>query len=123
MGMTLLEIMIVLAILAIVMGFLVGPRVMDAWRRSKEDTTRLIVSKLANEAYSEWALATGKSCPSSLAELRAHTDKKGTKDGWGNELLMFCGDDAPEGSRGGLAILSKGSDGKQGTEDDIKSWE
>ena len=124
MGMTLLEIMIVLAIIAVVMGFLVGPRVLNMFQDSKQQTTDLVVKKLANEAYAGWALANpSKQCPDSLKDLAKHSNKKDTKDGWGNELIMLCGENAPEGATTGFAVLSKGKDGKQGTADDIKSWE
>ena len=122
-GMTLLEIMIVLAIIAVVMGFLVGPRVLGMFQDSKKDTTRMIVLKIANEAYTQWTLATNQQCPSSLKDLDKYRNSKDTKDGWGNELIMFCGENAPEGATNGFAVMSKGPDGKQDTEDDIKSWE
>ncbi len=122
-GMTLLEIMIVLAIIAVVMGFLVGPKVLGMFQSSKVDTTRLIVASIANDAYTHWTMKSGKQCPGSLSDLKEFMNKKDTKDGWGNELIMLCGESAPEGSTTGFAVLSKGPDGKQGTEDDIKSWE
>ena len=122
-GMTLLEIMIVLAIIAVVMGFLVGPAVLRQFQGSKVDTTKMIVQKMANEAYTHWTMASGKQCPDSLKDLEKYRNKKDTKDGWGNELVMLCGSNAPAGATTGFAVLSMGPDGKQGTEDDIKSWE
>lgn len=122
-GMTLLEIMIVLAIIAVVMGFLVGPIVMEGMQKSKVSTTKMFVDKLAFEAYTQWTMETGENCPSSLKDLEKWSNKKGTKDSWGNELVMLCGENVPDGASGGFAILSKGADGKQGTEDDVKSWE
>lgn len=121
-GMTLLEIMIVLAIIAVVMGFLVGPKVLNMFQSSKVDTTKLMVKDIAYDAYTQWSLSSGKACPSSLQDLEKYRNSKKTVDGWGNELVMFCGDNAPEGVRG-LGVLSKGPDGKQDTDDDIKSWE
>ena len=56
-GMTLLEIMIVLAILAIVMGLLVGPRVLKMFSESKVDTTKIKLKKYAFEAYPSWSAA------------------------------------------------------------------
>ena len=56
-GMTLLEIMIVLAILALVMGLVVGPRVMKMFGESKVDIARATVKKYAFEAYPSWAAA------------------------------------------------------------------
>jgi len=121
-GMTLLEIMIVLAIIAAVMGLLVGPRVIRMFQGSKVQTTSLMIKQIANQAYSEWSMATGKSCPKDLSELSKYRDSKSIKDAWGNKLMMQCGENAPEGVIG-IAVSSKGPDGKQGTADDIKSWE
>ncbi|MCP4447086.1 MAG: prepilin-type N-terminal cleavage/methylation domain-containing protein [Myxococcales bacterium] len=123
-GMTLLEIMIVLAIIAVVMGTLVGPKVLSLFQGSKVDTTRMVVVKIANEAYTHWSMKnSGKQCPDSLKDLEKYRNKKDSKDGWGNELIMLCGSNAPAGATTGFGILSLGPDGKQGTNDDIKSWE
>jgi hypothetical protein len=48
-------------------------------------------------------------------------NKKDVKDPWGSEFQMKCGDGAPEGAEFG--VLSLGPDKKEGTDDDIKSWE
>jgi prepilin-type N-terminal cleavage/methylation domain-containing protein len=122
-GMTLLEIMIVLAIIAVVMGFLVGPRVMSMFQDSKVKTTQLVVKKIADEAYPAWSLATSKACPGSLSDLKKYMNKKDTKDDWGNELVMLCGENAPSEATNGFGVVSNGPDGKKDTEDDIKSWE
>lgn len=125
-GMTLLEIMIVLAILALVMGFLVGPRVYRMFQESKEETLKLTVKRMANDGFPNWARKNmGKLCPPSLAEVAKEIDKTGpeaTKDIWGRELVMFCGDNLPPGVQY-FGVMSLGADGQQGTPDDIKSWE
>ena len=122
-GMTLLEIMIVLAIIAVVMGFLVGPKVLAMFQSSKGDTTRMAVKGIAFDAYTQWSLANiNKQCPDSLKDLEKFRNSKSIKDSWGNDFVMFCGDNTPAGD-GKFAILSKGADGKQGTDDDIKPWE
>ena len=54
-GITLLEIMIVLAIIGLVMGLLVGPAVMRAFGSSKTKIARIAVRKFAFEAYPQWA--------------------------------------------------------------------
>ena len=121
-GMTMLEILIVLAIIALVMGFLFGPRIMEMFGEAKEETAGLMVNKYANEAYARWTLDNkGKQCPESLSELAKYTNNEETKDPWDNELIMVCGESAPEGVTFGVA--SKGADGKPDTSDDIKSWE
>jgi len=122
-GMTLLEIMIVLAILALVMGFLVGPRIFKAFQDSKSEVAKNIVKKLAFEAYPQWSAkpSSGGKCPS-LVDLSEYMNSKDTKDPWGQEYIVKCGGDLPAGANG-IAIMSKGDDQKEGTSDDIKSWE
>ena len=122
-GMTLLEIMIVLAILALVMGLVVGPRVMRMFSKSKDDIAGLTVKKYAYEAFGEWSQAhPDKACPDKLEDLSQYMDSKDIKDPWGNPYKMFCGQNLPAGAKGGLAVMSSGPDGKDGTEDDVKSW-
>ena len=122
-GMTLLEIMIVLAILALVMGLVVGPRVMKMFGESKVDIARATVKKYAFEAYPSWAAAhPDKSCPDRLEDLNEYMNNKDAKDPWNGQYKMLCGQQLPAGAKG-LAVMSPGEDGKDGTTDDIKSWE
>ncbi len=122
MGMTLLEIMIVLAILALVMGLLVGPRVFEMFAESKEGLAKTEVKQLAYESYLRWEMAhPGGGCPGSISEITKYANKKDGKDPWGNEYMMHCGGNAPPGTNFGIS--SKGPDKKEGTQDDIKSWE
>ena len=123
-GMTLLEIMIVLAILALVMGLLVGPKVMALFGESKVKIARMTAQKYANEAYPQWSTThQDKACPDKLEDLNDYMNNKDIKDPWGNNFKMMCGQNLPAGAKGGLAVMSAGPDGKEGTEDDIKSWE
>ena len=46
-GMTLLEIMIVLAILGAIMGLLVGPRILKSWEEAKKKETALLIAQYA----------------------------------------------------------------------------
>ena len=122
-GMTLLEIMIVLAIIALVMGLLVGPAVMKQFGKSKADTTVIKLKKYAFEAYPSWSAShPDKSCPEKLADLNEYMNSNDSNDSWGNPLRMLCGQNLPPGARG-IAIVSIGEDGKEGTTDDLKSWE
>jgi general secretion pathway protein G len=122
-GMTLLEIMIVLAIIALVMGFLVGPRVLAMFSDSKNEVARAVSKQFSDEAYPIWsAKHSGTRCPASLNELLEYTNKKDTRDPWGIDYRMMCGDNAPAGARG-MAVQSAGEDGKFDTGDDLKSWE
>ena len=125
-GITLLEILIVLAIIGLVMGLLVGPRVLAAFGSSKTKVARIAVRKFAYEAYPQWsAQHTGKRCPDSLQDLTPFMNSEDIKDPWGNPYLMQCGDQAPAGAKG-FAVISYGDDGKPGgTGDsaDINSWQ
>jgi general secretion pathway protein G len=122
-GMTLLEIMIVLAILALVMGLVVGPRVMKMFASSKVEIAKTELQKLAYEAYPQWSQANpSKACPEKLEDLAEFTNKKDTKDPWGQPYKMFCGPTLPPGAKG-LAVMSAGEDQKENTSDDLKSWD
>jgi len=121
-GMTLLEIMIVLAILALVMGLVVGPRVMKMFGESKGSIAGATVKKYVYEAYPSWAQShPDKSCPDKLESLNEYMNNKDIKDPWGNDYKMMCGANLPPGAKG-MAVLSYGEDGKEGTADDVKSW-
>jgi general secretion pathway protein G len=123
-GITLLEIMIVLVIIGLVMGLLVGPRVMRMFRSSKVELSKILVNKYANEAFGEWS-GHHTGCPQSLSELSPLIDQKDIKDEWGNDLQMLCGNDLPAGAQG-IGIESYGADGKPGgtgEDADLKSWE
>ncbi len=121
-GMTLLEIMIVLAILALVMGLVVGPRVMKMFGKSKSDIAELTVKKYAYEAYGGWSQANpNKACPDKLEDLNEFMNNKDIKDPWGSDYKMMCGQTLPPGAKG-LAVMSAGEDQKEGTADDVKSW-
>jgi general secretion pathway protein G len=124
-GMTLLEIMIVLAILALVMGLLLGPRILRAFSDAREDTQKALVRKYVFEGYVDWATRNPtKGCPGSLQEVSERMGRNDSKDAWGRELIMFCGDTLPPGAaKDGFAVMSLGADGQQNTADDIKSWE
>lgn len=122
-GMTLLEIMIVLAILALVMGLLVGPKVMSAFSKSKVDTTKIKLKKYAYEAFPEWSAShPDKGCPEKISDLNEYMNNEDANDAWGKPIKLFCGANLPAGAKG-IALLSTGEDGKEGTEDDLKSWE
>jgi general secretion pathway protein G len=120
-GMTLLEIMIVLAILALVMGVIVGPRLVEIFGDAKRDIAKLAVTKLAHEAYPQWLTRhRDQGCPQRIEDLIELTNGE-TKDPWGQPYKMLCAPSLPAGAQG-IAILSFGRDGKEGTDDDVNSW-
>ena len=120
-GMTLLEIMIVLAILALIMGLVVGPRVMKMFSQSKVDIAKATAKDIAFTAYPQWsATHPGKACPDSINDLKDYVNSDNLTDPWGNPWKMMCGPSAPQGTKGVL-VISAGEDQKEGTADDIKS--
>jgi general secretion pathway protein G len=123
-GMTLIEIMIVLAIIALVMGLLVGPAVINQLQKAKVDTAKQMTKQIEG-AYAKWQVdAVDKDCPDSLDDLKPAMGRRKTetiKDPWGHEYVLKCGDQAPEECEG-FCVLSLGKDGKEGTADDIRSW-
>ncbi len=121
-GMTLLEIMIVLAILALIMGLVVGPRVMKLFSKSKENIALATVQKFASEAYPLWSQANpDKACPADITALSEYMNSNDVKDNWGQPYRLLCGPTAPPGVQG-IGVISSGPDGKPDTADDIKSW-
>ena len=119
-GMTLIEIMIVLAIIALVMGLLVGPKVLQGIRSAKRKTAWMMTKEYEG-AFTRWSADNEEGCPAQLDDLLKYTNKKDTKDPWGSKYAMKCGEGAPEGTEFG--VYSAGADKKDGTADDIKSWE
>ncbi len=119
-GMTLIEIMLVLAIIATVMGVLFGPTLLGMFSSSKVSTTHLLTQQYAKQAYVRWTVKTGETCPSSISDLNSYLSREDAKDSYGNEMVFLCGESAPEGTE--VGVLSFGKDAKRGTADDIKSW-
>ncbi len=126
-GLTMLEIMIVIAILGLVMGLVIVPKVMGMFGKSQKNLAKLAADKFAFEAYPQWAMAhNDKPCPASLLEVAQNMGKseEDTKDPWGTPFKMFCGPgNLPAGVKNGIAVLSFGEDRVENTPDDIKSWE
>jgi hypothetical protein len=88
--------------------------------KSDVDTAKYELEKLNFESFPNWASEhPDKACPASLGEL----DGGKAKDPWGNPYKMFCGANLPAGAHGGFAVLSFGPDGKEGTTDDLMSWD
>lgn len=125
-GLTLLEIMIVIAILGLVMGLVVVPKVMGMFGESTEKIAKLAVDKFAFESYPQWSLANSDKggCPPDLLTVAQHVGKSeaDTKDPWGTSYKLLCGPNLPAGVKTGIAVMSFGPDMQEGTPDDVKSW-
>jgi type II secretory pathway pseudopilin PulG len=117
--MTLLEIMIVLAILALVMGLLIGPKVMAHFHDARRKTARMAVKMYADQDYLQWSMTHHEPCPGSIVELAGTTE---VQDPWGNDYKMYCGATAPAPAIA-FGAASFGEDEHESTRDDIRSWE
>jgi len=121
-GFTIMEVLIVLAIIALIMGVLVGPKLFKAGDEAKARNAHTIAVQFAT-AYARWSIDHQDACPGTINELVKYMNNKDdAKDPWGKDYVMLCGSSAPPAAEG-FGIVSNGKDGKQGTEDDIKSWE
>jgi prepilin-type N-terminal cleavage/methylation domain-containing protein len=115
-GLTLLEIMIVLAILALVMGLLVGPKVIAHFHSSQRSIAKMAVTRFANQDYPIWAIQHPQTpCPSAITDL----DRDAPADPWGTAYKAYC---APVHDVA-FGAASFGGDVRENTDDDIRSWQ
>ena len=118
-----------LAVLAVALSFVAcknegGKEHQPADTSARDELTAVMVKEYATTAFPLWARDhVDKQCPDSIQDLARYTGKEDPKDPWGNELVMVCGENAPEGVPNRFGVISKGEDGKLDTQDDIKSWE
>lgn len=116
-GMTLIEILVVLAIIGLIVGG-VAVVASNALGGAQEDTARNEVTQM--EGYVEMYQVQKKGkCPKSMQELKAAgIVKKVKEDPWGTEYKIKC-----PGENNNVDISSAGKDKEFGTDDDINSWE
>jgi general secretion pathway protein G len=116
-GFSLTEIMIVLAIISLIMGaaaFTGFAQLEKAKMKETKTQMRQIESALV-----QWQADSNETCPGALSELVTKKIlNKEPKDGWNKAFIVKC-----PGEHGEIDLVSRGKDGKEGTEDDIKSWE
>jgi prepilin-type N-terminal cleavage/methylation domain-containing protein len=113
-GFTLMEIMIVLAIILSLFGFLIGPRIYRAYRDSQIKETKMQLANVYN-AIGQY-MADKHACPSSMDDLKTAGLIDNTKDDYGHDVVMTCPDAQ---NPAGFSVVSAGPDGQTGTADDI----
>jgi general secretion pathway protein G len=115
-GMTLIEIMIVLALIALIAGS-IGIAAVRHYKDGQVQAAGLLVHKISNSV--EQFLITRHKCPSMDDLLAARFVKSEPRDPWGTLLAIRCpGEHDPDGAD----VLSYGPDRQEGTGDDIGSW-
>jgi general secretion pathway protein G len=114
-GMTLIEIMIVVTIMASLMG-VVGVYVVGALDEANKKEAKIEIGKMKNMLGTYYATTSPHTYPDQLKDLK--TEKNITQeiptDPWGNEYVYR------KKSRSKYVLFSKGPDGKAGTSDDVK---
>jgi general secretion pathway protein G len=117
-GMTMLEIMIVLALIGLVMSA-VGVGVFAQFKKGQ----RKVALAQANDVAAKIVqfMADNSECPKSLDDLVAqkYLPKK-TKDPWNRDLIIRCPGTI---NTDGVDVVSLGPDGQEGTADDVKAAE
>jgi general secretion pathway protein G len=118
-GMTLIEIMVVVAILGMLMAT-VGVHAYARLKTAKITNAKQVVRNV-HAALVQYQIENEAVCPKSIDELyeRKYLTKE-PLDSWGQPLSFKCPGDH---DRDGADIVSKGEDQQEGTADDIKSWE
>ena len=117
-GMTLIEIMVVIAIIGLVMGAVavgVIPQLEKARCKTAWATTQVIA-----QAYGAYQTDNAGECPKSLDDLvTGKYLSKTAVDPWGQPFKFKCpGDKQPDGAD----IWSKGRNKQDGDDDDVKGW-
>ena len=117
--MTLIEIMLVVAIIGLVMGA-VGFVAFGRFQRAQIQNTKSVVKRV-EDAVTMFMMENNGECPKDLKELHAQKIlNKEPKDAWGRDLIFKCpGEQNPDG----VDVVSSGPDKQEGTDDDIKNWE
>jgi general secretion pathway protein G len=113
-GMTLVEIMIVVIIMALI-ATAVGVAVLPRLQQAREDSTRTDAQSVRSAAIMYVSENPGGDCPSvdDLTEGGYLDSSRRTADAWDNPFVIEC-----EGND--VVVTSPGEDGEMGTEDDIQ---
>ena len=110
-GATLLEVIVVIAIMAMIAGG-VGFAVFKKFGDAKVGNTKTAVENIRKVAMGYLTLKAKAECPT-VNTLIAEGDLDGaTKDPWGNGYTISC-------EAGDIIVSSNGPDGQAGSDDDI----
>jgi general secretion pathway protein G len=118
-GFTLLEVMIVLAIIGLIAGG-IGVTVFNQFKKAQVKTAKATTGEISS-AVQQYMMENNSECPKGMEDLVAKKNlKKLVKDPWGKDFVIKC---PGQNDTDGADIISSGPDKQEGTADDIKSWE
>jgi general secretion pathway protein G len=118
-GFTLLEVMIVLAIIGLIAGS-IGVGVFKQFQKSQVKTAKISVKEIG-DAVQQYMIENNNECPRSMEDLVAKKNMtRIIKDPWGKDFILKC---PGQNDTDGADVSSSGPDKQDGTTDDIKSWE
>jgi hypothetical protein len=90
--------------------------------KARLEDTRVIIKDIERAMIHYQTSNCGCDCPKSLNELFSEKYiAKDPVDGWGQPLVFKCPGEHNDNDY--ADVVSKGKDNREGTEDDIKSWE
>ena len=111
--MTLIEIMVVLAIISLILGG-IGVMAVKQWERARLKQAYNDILQL--QTNSELFEVQRNRCPTNVQELHAAgITARVSRDPWGNDYEIRCGE------ANDLVVASAGPDGQMSTQDDITS--
>lgn len=117
-GMTLIEIMVVIAIMGLVMGA-VAVAVMPQYKRAQCKTAWTAAQSIKN-AIEQYQTDNNGDCPKTVDELVAGKYiSKAPMDPWGQTFLMRC---PGEQNTDSADVWSKGPNKQAGDTDDVNGW-
>jgi general secretion pathway protein G len=118
-GMTLLEIMIVIALIGLVMGS-IGFGLNAYFKKGQIKTAKIAVTQIS-QAAQQYMMENNSNCPNGVDDLVTNRNlAKKPKDPWGRDFMLKC---PGTGDPDGVDVISTGPDRQEGSADDIKSWE
>ncbi|MCA9710428.1 MAG: type II secretion system protein GspG [Myxococcales bacterium] len=115
-GMTLIEIMVVVAIISLIMGG-VGIMAFNRYQDAQKSDAKNQAIQI-QQAVEQYRMAKNK-CPKALQDLKAAGFiSRVSKDPWGGDYTFTC-----PGEKTSVDVVSPGEDGELGTPDDITNYD
>ena len=118
-GFTLLEVMIVLALIGLIAGT-IGVGVFKQFQKGEIKTAKITVKEIS-DSIQQYMIENNNECPKGMEDLVAKKNfRKAIKDPWWKDFIIKC---PGQNDTDGADVISTGPDKQEGTNDDIKSWD